>query len=291
MEASGYNLYWETFSNHLAEISRELYDQKQFSDVTLVSDDMTQIKAHRVILSACSPVFRSLLMMNPNLQSQLYMKGVKGTELDSIIKFIYFGEVQVPASGIMKFLKAGNELEITELKKVMPVTGKTDQASHYKSVKTESVADTFDLEDHSNENREIAPTDDGEPTEEKVSNMKRHEVSPLKDSEQTEEDDAIVKRIREDGLLECPLQGCLATYTHKNNVVRHYRSVHQGVRYPCDECGRLYTEIGAAFKIHKIRHAGIWNPCGVCKKNYDMKEFLKIHKMECHKDELPVTNV
>ena len=158
-------------------------------------------------------------MMNPNLQSQLYMKGVKGTELDSIIKFIYFGEVQVPASGIMKFLKAGNELEITELKKVMPVTGKTDQASHYKSVKTESVADTFDLEDHSNENREIAPTDDGEPTEEKVSNMKRHEVSPLKDSEQTEEDDAIVKRIREDSLLECPLPPALGTNSQTPNTV------------------------------------------------------------------------
>ena len=105
------------------------------------------------------------------------------------------------------------------------------------------------------------------------------------DGELFEEEDAVVKRIRECGLLKCPYDGCLAGYTHKNNVIRHYKTVHQGIRYPCDECGKLYTEIGVAFKIHKLRHAGIWNPCDVCRKNYDKREFLQIHKMECHENE------
>ena len=58
MEVSGYNLSWQTFSSHLAEVSRELYQEKYFSDVTLLSEDLIAVEAHRMVLSAASPVLR-----------------------------------------------------------------------------------------------------------------------------------------------------------------------------------------------------------------------------------------
>ena len=107
MEVSGYNLSWHTFSSHLASLSRELYQEKYFSDLTLVSDDLTTVEAHRSVLSAASPLLKKLLLMSPSVQTQLYLKGIKHHQLESLLKFIYYGEVQVPSSDITQFLQAG----------------------------------------------------------------------------------------------------------------------------------------------------------------------------------------
>ena len=118
MEVSGYNLSWHTFSSHLTELSRELYQEKYFSDLTLLSEDLIAVEAHRLVLSAASPVLRNVLMINPTVKTQLFLKGIKHQQLDSILKFIYYGEVQVPSREINSFLKAGRELEITELSNI-----------------------------------------------------------------------------------------------------------------------------------------------------------------------------
>ena len=39
---------------------------REFADVTLVTDDKQQIRAHRNILSAASPVFKNILQLNSN---------------------------------------------------------------------------------------------------------------------------------------------------------------------------------------------------------------------------------
>ena len=119
MEVSGYNLSWSTFSRHLAQLSRELHSEKYFSDVTLVSDDLVQTEAHRIILSASSPLLKSLLTISPRGQTQLFLKGVKHQQLEAVLKFLYYGEVQVPSAEIREFLKAGTDLEITELMSIM----------------------------------------------------------------------------------------------------------------------------------------------------------------------------
>ena len=119
MEVSGYNLSWHTFSSHLAEVSRELYQEKYFSDVTLLSEDLIAVEAHRMVLSAASPVLRNVLRINPTVRTQLFLKGINHQQLDSVLKFIYQGEVQVPSREISSFLKAGRELEITELSNII----------------------------------------------------------------------------------------------------------------------------------------------------------------------------
>ena len=123
MKVSGYNLSWSTFSRHLSQLSRELHSEKYFSDVTLVSDDLVQTEAHRIILSASSPLLKSLLTISPRGQTQLFLKGVKHQQLEAVLKFLYYGEVQVPSAEINEFLRAGEELEITELMCIMKKGG------------------------------------------------------------------------------------------------------------------------------------------------------------------------
>ena len=52
---------WYTFLPHIKDSFKELFESKKFSDVTLISDDQHQFKAHKFILSSCSAMFQSLL--------------------------------------------------------------------------------------------------------------------------------------------------------------------------------------------------------------------------------------
>merc|ERR1712096_171688 len=69
-------LRWNDFEKNISSSFRELRDDKDFFDVTLACDE-NQLQAHKVILSACSPFFRSVLKKNPHQHPLLYLKGVK----------------------------------------------------------------------------------------------------------------------------------------------------------------------------------------------------------------------
>ena len=43
----------------------------------------------KVIISACSPFFRNVLRQNPHQHPLLYMKGVRYTDLQSVLNFMY----------------------------------------------------------------------------------------------------------------------------------------------------------------------------------------------------------
>ena len=47
----------------------------------------------KVIISACSPFFRNVLRQNPHQHPLLYMRGVNFTDLQSVLTFMYQGEV------------------------------------------------------------------------------------------------------------------------------------------------------------------------------------------------------
>ena len=54
-------LHWNTFSDHLREMLYQMKKSNEFTDVTLVCDDMRQFQAHKIVLSACSSVFKSII--------------------------------------------------------------------------------------------------------------------------------------------------------------------------------------------------------------------------------------
>ena len=61
MNQEKYNLNWHTYSDHLKEMLHEMMKSNEFTDVTLVCDDKIQFKAHKIVLSACSSVFKSII--------------------------------------------------------------------------------------------------------------------------------------------------------------------------------------------------------------------------------------
>ena len=58
-------LRWNDFQQCIKTTFTDLRDESEFMDVTLSCDGGEQVKAHKVILSACSVTFRHLLKKNP----------------------------------------------------------------------------------------------------------------------------------------------------------------------------------------------------------------------------------
>ena len=76
---------------------------------------MYEIQSHKVILSACSPFFRSILKRNPHAHPLIYLKGVKLNNLQSVLDFIYGGEANVAQEELNSFLAVAEELKVKGL--------------------------------------------------------------------------------------------------------------------------------------------------------------------------------
>ena len=114
MASEKFCLRWNDFESNISTAFRELRDDKDFFDVTLACDD-EQIQAHKVILSACSPFFKAVLRRNPHAHPLLYLKGVKYHDLQSVLQFMYHGEVNVAQEELNSFLAVAEELRVKGL--------------------------------------------------------------------------------------------------------------------------------------------------------------------------------
>ena len=110
-------LKWQHFETNLSSAFQELRMDADFFDVTLACGDGQQIEAHKVVLSACSPFFRDLLRKYKHPQPLLFLKGVKFSELVSLLNFMYVGEVSVGQEELHSFLSVAEELKVKGLTK------------------------------------------------------------------------------------------------------------------------------------------------------------------------------
>ena len=80
-------LKWNDFQENLNSAFGVLRNDDEFADVTLVSEDGTQIETHKVILVSSSPFFTEILKKNKHPHPLIYMRGIKSDELVSIVDF------------------------------------------------------------------------------------------------------------------------------------------------------------------------------------------------------------
>jgi len=114
MSAEKFCLRWNDFEANISTAFRELREDKDFFDVTLACDD-DQLQAHKVILSACSPFFRTVLKRNKHEHPLLYLKGVKYIDLVAVLNFMYHGEVNVAQEELNSFLAVAEDLKVKGL--------------------------------------------------------------------------------------------------------------------------------------------------------------------------------
>ena len=107
-----FNLKWNDFLANLSNSFRTLRKENHFYDVTLVSDDDQVVSAHKVVLSASSEFFKSILRIADHSKPMIYLSGVDSKELNHILDYIYEGEVQLYQGDLDNFLNVAQKLKI-----------------------------------------------------------------------------------------------------------------------------------------------------------------------------------
>ena len=108
-------LKWQHFEDNLTRAFQELRSDQELFDVTLATGDGRQVEAHRVVLAACSGFFRHLLRHYRHPHPLVYLKGVKFSEILSVLTFMYHGEVSVAQDQLGSFLSVAEELQVKGL--------------------------------------------------------------------------------------------------------------------------------------------------------------------------------
>lgn len=83
-------------------------------DVTLCCDG-GKIKAHKMLLSACSNYFRQIFKENPCQHPVIIFRNFKYDDLNAIINFMYHGEVNIFQEQLESFLITAEFLEVKGL--------------------------------------------------------------------------------------------------------------------------------------------------------------------------------
>lgn len=107
-------LRWNNYQSNLTNVFDQLLQNESFVDVTLACDG-NSIKAHKMVLSACSPYFQSLFFDNPCQHPIVIMRDVKWQELTAVVEFMYKGEINVRQEQIAPLLRVAEMLKIRGL--------------------------------------------------------------------------------------------------------------------------------------------------------------------------------
>ena len=245
MHPEKYSLTWHTYSNHLRDMMKDMM-KDDFADVTLVSEDKKHIRAHKNVLGACSPVFKDIMKLDQSANPIIYLRGIKFSELESIMQFIYLGEARFSEERMNEFLSLGRSLEIKEL---------------CNKVKTET-----------NSDNEPSPSDPVTSTD--------------RSREQTRRSGDLMnqppkrKLVRGNGIYEC--DQCDKTYGVSSELNRHIKTKHEDVNYECNQCDKKYTSISALNKHRQSVHEGVKYACDQCDHQAAKQSTLKQHMEVVH---------
>ena len=117
MSPENYTLTWDDYKANIQSLFQGLRNDQDHLDVTLACED-AKIHAHKVVLSASSPVFRDLLRREILLHHHhpiIFLRGVRIADLRLVLDFVYRGEVTVSQEDLGSFLAVGADLRIKGL--------------------------------------------------------------------------------------------------------------------------------------------------------------------------------
>ena len=284
------SLTWRAFSKHLEWMLRDLYEEDRHSDITLICEGQVQFRAHRIVLSACSPVFREIIDSNPSQHPLIYLRGIQSYELESILQFMYLGEGRFYHERMAEFLKVAKDLEVKE------------------------ISDGLEMGVGKEENV-YTPDDEIEETHPDPEETKNHVMTSKPKQRQPRN-----QIPSDDNSTQCP--ECGAVYCDKRTLLRHFRSKHEGIKYHCSqcdyqakqrgdlqkhiqtkhddnstqclECGVVYGDKRTLLRHYRSKHEGFKYPCNQCDYQATAQSSLQTHISERHEntpdDETKKTN-
>ena len=226
-------LKWNDFQSTISQSFKELQVEKDFANVTLVSDDEVQLQAHKVVLSASSPFFKNVLKKSPHEHPLIYLYGVSSTSIKFILDYVYQGEVQIYQNQLNLFLDTAEKLKISGL-----ITA-AHESTELKNEKLENIRDHYDSVQETNQVKPIIRTQ----REDKIF-PENSAVSCLDNVGEGDTDiDQLLLKISEmtervDGFYKCKV--CGKTSRDKTNLGKHIETHIEGLSFSCKMCQKVF---------------------------------------------------
>jgi len=229
-------LKWNDFQTTVSQSFGILRQEEDFFDVTLVSDDEVQVSAHKLVLSACSTFFKTILKKNVHSNPLIYLSGVSSTYLSFVLDYIYHGEVEIFQEHLDGFLDVAQKLKVSGLISNQNAQPKMEEKEEDDNeMKFQNTNDTEKIYDERNksENKSQLITYNLESSDKSEINMKINELLT-----------------KSDGLFRC--RSCGKSSKDKTNMKRHIETHIDGLSYSCQMCDKTFRT-SQAFHTHTGR--------------------------------------
>ena len=233
MDESKFCLKWNDFHSTVSGSFRHLRKEEDFFDVTLVSDDESQLPAHKLVLSACSSFFKTILKKNTHSHPLIYLSGVNSANLDFILDYIYQGEVQVSQQDLDSFLDVAEKLKIEGL-----------------------ISDNRFQEDEIKEEVDSSCSVQSPTLLEQF--VKSEAKMDLSNASNIEEVDQKIEELtdRINGVWTC--KACGKISQRKRDLGWHIETHMEGLSFACTECDKTFRSRAALFN-HKRKVCNVKN--------------------------------
>ncbi|XP_020290049.1 longitudinals lacking protein, isoforms A/B/D/L-like isoform X5 [Pseudomyrmex gracilis] len=136
-------LRWNNHQSTLIQNFDTLLESGTLVDCTLAAEGKT-LKAHKVVLSACSPYFECLLSEHYDKHPVFILKDVKFKELKAMMDYMYRGEVNISQDQLAALLKAAESLQIKGLSE-SKTTGSSKTESRPQKPVSQPTAPSLDI--------------------------------------------------------------------------------------------------------------------------------------------------
>ena len=291
MQQEKYSLTWHTYSDYLRGMMQEMMTSEAFADVTLVSDDKRTVKAHRSILSACSPVLKDILQMEASQHSVIYLRGIQYSEIESIMQFLYLGEARFYEDRVNEFVSVSKNLEIKGLSSGLVMNDQTgpnlnEQKVEFSNdfsvqVDTNKIHATVDRE----EVHKQTGNDSGSRKRSKIDASSKDPSFQCKECQRVFNSQPALmyhKKSRHEG-VKYTCDQCDYQATAQHNLTQHIQSKHEGInKYACNQCDYQATR-HSSLTIHiQSKHEGVKYACNHCDQKFISQLGLTLHIQSKH---------
>ena len=246
-----FNLKWNDFHSNVSKSFGLLREEEYLHDVTLITDDNTQISAHKLVLSACSDYFKGVFKNNKKHYHPLIcLNGLSSEDLKNILDYMYNGEVKIFQEDLDRFLEVAQRLRLEGI-----MEKESDEKQQEIFVQNKAEARTT----HSSFSKLNAKSNEDDIFEEKRSftneivNVEKIAAISTNIQELEEQINQYLEKCQ-DGLYSCLL--CGRTGNRSRNLKNHIETHIEGLKFPCEKCGQTFRSRNALnqhiFYKHKV---------------------------------------